>query len=96
MAKWWQFSFLVGILFLLAGNTFAMDYELTKIDEGTAWVSSYWGYNAPKLAYDGTHYYSVGYWGDDDAHSTLVVYQKTAKGWERGFTAEDAHYQPGM
>ena len=40
-----------------------VSYEISKVAEGTAWVSSYWGYNAPKLIYDGNHYYTVGLWG---------------------------------
>ena len=36
-----------------------ISFELSKIDEGRAWVSSYWGYNAPKLAYDGDSFYTV-------------------------------------
>ncbi|HIM57553.1 MAG TPA: hypothetical protein EYM39_12700, partial [Candidatus Latescibacteria bacterium] len=36
-----------------------VDYELSKIDEGVAWVSSYWGYNTPKLVYDGDTFYTV-------------------------------------
>ena len=30
-----------------------VSYEISKVAEGMAWVSSYWGYNAPKLVYDG-------------------------------------------
>ena len=36
-----------------------IDVHLSKIDSGVAWVSSYWGYNAPKLVYDGESYYTV-------------------------------------
>ena len=42
-----------------------ISYELAKIDEGVAWVSSYWGYNAPKLVYDGESFYTVALWGGE-------------------------------
>ena len=52
-----------------------IDVHLAKIDAGVAWVSSYWGYNAPKLVYDGESYYTVALWGAEQAtarggHST--------------------------
>ena len=44
-----------------------IDVHLSKIDTGVAWVSSYWGYNAPKLVYDGESYYTVALWGPEQA-----------------------------
>ena len=41
------------------------------IDSGTSRVSSYWGYNAPKLVYDGKTFYSPGYWGENPSASQL-------------------------
>lgn len=44
-----------------------INVHLAKIDTGVAWVSSYWGYNAPKLVYDGDSYYTVALWGPEQA-----------------------------
>ena len=71
-------------------------YELSKIDQGTAWVSSYWGYNTPKLVYDGEAYYTVALWGDAQATATGVVYGNRDGQWEKGYSWEGLNYQPGM
>ena len=52
-----------------------VSYEVSKVAEGTAWVSSYWGYNAPKLVYDGDHYYTVALWGAEQATATGALYR---------------------
>ena len=48
-----------------------IDVELSRIDGGTTWASAYWGYNAPKLVYDGDSFYTVGYWGEEQATRSL-------------------------
>jgi hypothetical protein len=63
-------------------------YELSKIDEGTAWVSSYWGYNTPKLVYDGEAFYTVALWGDEQATATGAVYGKRDGQWKRGIAGK--------
>ena len=73
-----------------------ISYELTKIDEGTAWVSSYWGYNAPKLIYDGDRYFTVGLWGTEQATATGALYALRDGQWHKGYTWEGLNYQPGM
>ena len=73
-----------------------ISYELSKIDEGTAWVSSYWGYNAPKLVYDGESFYTVALWGGEQATATGALYKFRDGRWEKGFTWEGLNYQPGM
>ena len=73
-----------------------ISYELTKIDEGTAWVSSYWGYNAPKLVYDGDSFYTVALWGEEQATATGALYKFQDGHWEKGYTWEGLNYQPGM
>ena len=65
-----------------------ISYELTKIDEGTAWVSSYWGYNAPKLVYDGDSFYTVALWGEERATATGALYKFQDGHWEKGYTWE--------
>lgn len=35
-----------------------------EIARGTSWVSPYWGYNAPKIVFDGEAYYTAGLWGE--------------------------------
>ena len=71
-------------------------YELSKVAEGTAWVSSYWGYNAPKLVYDGDHYYTVALWGAEQATATGALYRYQDGKWEQGYTWDGLNYQPGM
>ena len=36
-----------GLVNALHAQDEVVDYELSKIDEGVAWVSSYWAYNTP-------------------------------------------------
>ncbi len=73
-----------------------VSYEISKVAEGTAWVSSYWGYNAPKLVYDGNHYYTVGLWGAEQAAATGALYGFRDGKWEQGYTWDGLNYQPGM
>ena len=72
-----------------------VDYQLSKIDEGVAWVSSYWGYNTPKLVYDGDTFYTVGLWGEQQSTSTGVIYKLEDGSWRRGYSWDDLDYQPG-
>ena len=37
--------------------------RVTEIARGHSWVSPYWGYNTPKIVFDGKTYYTVGLWG---------------------------------
>ena len=71
-------------------------YQLSKVDEGTAWVSGYWGYNAPKLVYDGQTFYTLGLWGETQATATGALYGYRGGAWQRGYTWEGLNYQPGM
>jgi hypothetical protein len=78
-----------------------MQATLSRIDSGTAWASAYWGYNAPKLVFDGEHFYTVGFWGADQATTRGVLYRSTGAGeavdgWERFFDWGLHDYQPGM
>ena len=91
-----------GWFFLLAGvlsptaQENAMDFELTRIDSGEASVSPYWGYNAPKLVFDGDHFYTVGRWGRRQDAARGVVYRSKEDGWEIFLQWEGLHHQPGM
>ncbi len=73
-----------------------VSYEISKVAEGTAWVSSYWGYNAPKLVYDGDHYYTVALWGAEQATATGALYRYQDGKWAQGYTWDGLNYQPGM
>jgi hypothetical protein len=71
-------------------------YELSLIQpEQKAWVSGYWGYNSPKLVYDGTNYYSANLVGAEEAKSKAVVYRLEAGKWIKGFEGP-INYQPPM
>ncbi|MCE2449825.1 MAG: hypothetical protein J4F35_16035 [Candidatus Latescibacteria bacterium] len=67
-----------------------IDVHLSKIDAGVAWVSSYWGYNAPKLVYDGEM------WGSEQATAQGALYQLRDGQWHRGYEWDGLNYQPGM
>ncbi len=73
-----------------------IDVYLSKIDTGVAWVSSYWGYNAPKLVYDGESYYTVALWGPEQATARGALYQLRDGQWRRGYEWDGLNYQPGM
>lgn len=88
-------------LFLLAAAGAApgwtqVDVQLAKIDEGVAWVSPYWGYNAPKLIFDGTAYYTLGLWGAEQAAARGAIYKLENGQWQRGYTWDGLNYQPGL
>ncbi len=71
-------------------------YELLLIQpEQKAWVSGYWGYNAPKLVYDGRHYYSANLIGLEEAESRGVVYKLEDGKWIKGYECP-INYQPPM
>jgi hypothetical protein len=70
--------------------------ELTKIDGGVAWVSPYWGSNAPKLVYDGEAFYTVGLWGEKQAAASGAIYKYEGGRWVKGYEWPDLNYQPGM
>ena len=85
------------LLVLSAGPGWTqVDVLLTKIDEGIAWVSPYWGYNAPKLIFDGTAYYTLGLWGAEQATARGAIYKLEAGQWRRGYTWDGLNYQPGL
>ena len=73
-----------------------VDVRLSKIDEGVAWVSPYWGYNAPKLIFDGTAYYTLGLWGAEQATARGAIYKLENGQWRRGYTWDGLNYQPGL
>ena len=91
---------MLRLLFLLAGCAGAgwtqVDVQLAKIDEGVAWVSPYWGYNAPKLVFDGAAYYTVGLWGAEQATAQGALYKRANGQWQRGYTWDGLNYQPGL
>ena len=56
-----------------AQSKMQITYDLSKIDAGIGWVSSYWGYNAPKLVYDGESFYTVALWGAGSPRASWVT-----------------------
>ncbi|MDE3000799.1 MAG: hypothetical protein OXU79_17125 [Gemmatimonadota bacterium] len=89
------FLLLAGVLSPVAQES-EMDFELTRIDSGKASVSPYWGYNAPKLVFDGEHYYTLGRWGPRQDAARGVVYRSAEAGWESFLELQGLHHQPGM
>jgi hypothetical protein len=63
-----------------------VEQRFTPIDSGQTWVSGYWGYNAPKLAFDGTSFYTVGLWGAKYEDSVGTIYKITDGVVEKGIS----------
>ncbi|MCC6796905.1 MAG: hypothetical protein IT366_17430 [Candidatus Hydrogenedentes bacterium] len=57
---------------------------VSEVARGDSWVSPYWGYCAPKIATDGTAYYTVGLWGNSPETSHGVVYKRQDGVWSKG------------
>jgi hypothetical protein len=70
-------------------------FELAKIDGGKTWMTPYWGYNAPKLVFDGKAYYTIGLWGSDYNTAKGFVYKLDRQRWIKG-AAFDQLRQPPM
>ena len=73
-----------------------IDFALSRIDTGEAWVSPYFGYNGPKLVFDGDDFYTVGMWGLDPSTAQGVVYRGGEEGWKRFYDWGTHDYQPGL
>ncbi|MCY3736010.1 MAG: T9SS type A sorting domain-containing protein [Gemmatimonadaceae bacterium] len=73
-----------------------IDFALSRIDTGEVWVSPYFGYNGPKLVFDGDDFYAVGMWGLDPSTAKGVVYRGGEEGWERFYDWGTHDYQPGL
>ncbi|MCP4639419.1 MAG: hypothetical protein GY851_03250 [bacterium] len=63
-----------------------------KVARGHSWVSPYWGYNTPKIVWDGNAFYTAGLWGAF-GEASGVVYKHTDTGWQPGTSLPDI-YQP--
>jgi len=77
----------LAVVLLLAASVWreaaAAGFQVVEVARGTSWVSPYWGYNTPKIVFDGKAYYTAGLWGPfGDAEG--VVYQCTAGTWRAG------------
>lgn len=98
ITQWLSFGWFVLLAGVpsLAAQESEMDFELSRIDSGIASVSPYWGYNAPKLVFDGDHYYTLGRWGPHQDAARGVVYKSAEGGWEIFLEWEGLHHQPGM
>jgi len=90
---------LAAVLFVVSSalaEAPAVTYDLSLIQpEQKAWVSGYWGYNAPKLVYDGTNYCSASLTGVEEANSRGVVYKRAEGKWVKSYECP-INYQPPM
>ncbi|MBW7862839.1 MAG: BNR-4 repeat-containing protein [Candidatus Hydrogenedentes bacterium] len=75
-----------------AGNT-ATPIRVVEIDRGHSWVSPYWGYNAPKLVFDGRAYYTAGLWGAKPESAEALLYKYEGATWRKGAQLSNV-YQP--
>jgi hypothetical protein len=69
---------------------------ISEIARGISWVSPYWGYNTPKIVFDGDTYYTVGLWGasPDAAHG--VLYCLDGGKWREGASLPDIYQPPTL
>lgn len=80
----------------LHGQDRVIDFALSRIDTGEVWVSPFFGYNGPKLVFDGDDFYAVGMWGLDPSTARGVLYRGGEQGWERFYDWGTHDYQPGL
>ena len=75
---------------------FAVTFDIKKVADtaSNSWVSSFWGHTAPKLAYDGSAYYTVSLSGLYGA-ATGAVYKYQGGVWTKGYEWT-LNYQPPM
>ncbi|NUM56588.1 MAG: hypothetical protein HUU46_23400 [Candidatus Hydrogenedentes bacterium] len=87
----------VAFAFLFVASAFASPsgWIVEEVARGDSWVSPYWGYCAPKIAFDGSAYYTVGLWGDSPETSHGVVYKRRDGGWVKGAELAGV-YQPPL
>lgn len=73
----------------------ARDCRVVEIARGHSWVSPYWGYSAPKIAFDGSTYYTTGLWGDAPDSAAGVIYKFTGDAWTETYRFPGV-YQPAV
>jgi len=73
-------------------------YQLAKIDQQLTRVTPYFGFQAPKIVFDGDAYYSIGHWGDRPYPEPArgCVYKSENGGWTKGYEWDDMDYQTGF
>jgi hypothetical protein len=77
-----------------AAATARMNTIETITHDGTPWVASTWGYNTPKLLFDGNKVYAVALVGSGIDHDVARLYARDEAGhWRRGADLAPV-YQP--
>jgi len=64
-----------------------------EIARTETWVSPLWGYNTPKIAFDGCAWFAAGMRGTDPKSSEALLYRNDGEGWKE-FTVLPVAYQP--
>ncbi len=72
------------------GNHPGGDVVETITSQGTGWVCSTWGYNTPKLVYDGKRSYAIGL-VDGPGGRVAQLYARGPAGWTAGATFSPVH-----
>lgn len=67
-----------------SGESKPKAFKAVEIARGESWVSPYWGYSSPKIAFDGRCYYSAGLWGLQPDSAEGVVYKYAGSSWTAG------------
>lgn len=79
----WLWAGVLAALLVVGAEASAADLEVHEVARGSSWVSPYWGYNTPKIVFDGTAYYTAGLWGPvETAEGT--VYKYVGGAWRVG------------
>lgn len=91
MTKWVNWILTIGVL--MSSIAAGQNSKMNEIARGHSWVSPYWGYNTPKIVFDGSSYFTTGLWGTDPDQSHGVVYGYEGTSWQEGMQLPDI-YQP--
>jgi hypothetical protein len=84
--------FIIVFAFLFATSLCEAGVETVSPD-GATWVASTWGYNTPKLLFDGKKVYALGLAGTDLDHCVARLFWRDESGWHRGADLTPV-YQP--
>ena len=84
-------GFAVGVCTLPAAFAEpAQPQEITRVE---TWVSPLWGYNTPKIAWDGRAWHAAGMRGKDTKSGEALVFRNAGDGWKETAALPGA-YQP--
>jgi hypothetical protein len=105
--SWFHLGSIVPLACLLSGLALAVDKGgLPPLSQPTAcvsriatvntWVSPYWGYNTPKIVYDGQAYYTVGMQGPSPDEAQGIIYKYDHGRWSETMRLSGIYQPPTL